>query len=131
MIGALFMMLSFGNVDAKFCPLDPAPKQHMDNIGIRVDRSGKLTNEALSAEVAARLVDTTIRAGNNTIGWLFLDERGTDYVILKPHVRQGVYAGFGMKTFNHHNPNTYTEAKVQSPLLMPFGVEVRSCTQTD
>lgn len=116
-------------LDEGFCPLAPSPLRHMENVGIAV-KNGQFTNEVLSAEVASRLIDTA-EAGR-TIGWLYLDEHGTHYVVLKPHVRREVYVGFGMNWFNHFKPDTYTETMAQrASLRLPPGVEIRSCTQPD
>ncbi len=116
-------------LDKGFCPAASSPQRHMDNVGVAV-KNGQMTDEALSAEVAARLIDTT-EAGR-TIGWLYIDEHGTDYIVLKPHVRRDVYNAFGMNWFNHYRPDTDTEVMAQLPYLrLPAGVEVRSCTQSD
>ena len=126
----ILMTIAFAQLDGKFCPLAPSPKHYTDNIGMRVNTAGQMTTP-LSAEVAARLVDTRITKSDNTIGWLYLDELGLNYVILKPYVSSETYVAFGMNGFNHYRPDTYTEAKVQAPLRLPKGIEIRSCTEPD
>lgn len=117
-------------LDHQFCPMAPSPKQYTDNLALRF-KNGQMTNSPLSAEVAAVLVDTRSAGKPKAVGWLYLDEEGGDYVVLKPYVPYDIYVGFHMDRFNNFRPDTYTEVVLQAPLKMPKGVQLRSCTLPD
>ncbi len=118
-------------LDKGFCPLAPSPEHYLDNVAVRVE-NGRMTNEALSARVAARLVDTSKAGASGTIGWLYLDEEGTRYVILKSSVRRDIYAALHVNPASVRRSDPYSEITVQLPYQrLPTRVEVHSCTQPD
>lgn len=112
-----------------FCPLAPSPIEHRQLLGIGY-RNGKSTNKTVDARSVARLIDTTTKGGD-TVGWVYTDADGTNWVVLKPYVRKDLYRWFSMDRFNLHRPNYATEPIGRVPLNLPPYVEVGSCHEDE
>ncbi len=132
----LAVFLGLGGHDARFCPTAPSPILYEETVSLSQSRPKKVSmtmpvdlktfDSPNSAEVASKLVES--RTGR-LVGWLFLDQKGSQYVSLVPYVDRPTYVAFHMPGNNMHKPGYATEAIAQVNLRMPKGIEVRSCTQ--
>lgn len=125
--------------DASFCPLDPAPIAHDTTIGAVVPRkvSASQTRDPdlikravpISAQLAGRLVDTRLKGAAAQVGWIFLDESGGRYILLKRSAPRDVYDAFG----RGHTRNPIFESLPRPVASGPWPSFVRtaSCTQAD
>lgn len=130
MLVSLILIIAASVIPIKeFCPLAPSPIQHRELLGIGF-RHGKSTNSTVDARSVARLIDMTTKH-SNTIGWVYTDADGSDWVALKPYVRKDIYRWFSMDRFNLHRPNYATEPVGRIPLNLPPNVEVGSCYEAE
>lgn len=74
--------------------------------------------------MAAKLVNKNTQ---KLLGWLYLDEHGSQYIGLAANVDPQTYHWFGMEKSNMHKAGVPTEAVPQPNLRLPPWAEIQRC----